>query len=75
MLRDLEDSYKNPSDTDSKMTDDIFQAHRGILLRLKYQLEKRFRRADKLAILEQKAEEEGRRNKSHKKYGIYHRAD
>ena len=69
MLHDLEDDYLHPSG--EKMSREVFQAHRGILLRFRYQLSKRYRRAEKLAVLEWKAEKESRRDESHQKYGKY----
>lgn len=67
----LDEKYRSLMKQRGIMDDKVFKAHREIFRRLKRQLEKRYRHAEKLAVLEWKAEEESQRGVPHEKFGKY----
>ncbi len=67
----LDEKYRSLMTQRGIMDDNVFKAHREIFRRLKRQLEKRYRHAEKLAVLEWKAEEESQHGVPHEQFGKY----
>ena len=67
----LDEMYRELMKQKGIMNDKVYKAHRELFRRLRHQLERRYRHAKKLAVLEWKAEEESRHGVVHEKFGKY----